>query len=88
MSNDIKQAVREVFDALPEAFPDREGTDMRIINFEILTELIKKVHQGDLYTQGYMKGFDDAAEISTKVISEVFTKNTTSYAEKAHAEKA
>jgi hypothetical protein len=89
MSNDIKQAVREVFDSLPEAFPGREEADhMRIISLDILTEIIKKVHQGDLYTQGYMKGFDDAAEISTKVISEVFTKNSTSYAEEAHAEKA
>lgn len=87
MSNDIKQAVREVFDSLPEAFPGR-GTDMRIINFEILSELIKKANHGDLYVEGYKKGFDDAAEMSTKVISEVFNKNSTSYAEEARAEKA
>lgn len=81
--------VREIFDSLPVAFPERdESKNMRIINYEILSGIIRKIYNDDLYQQGYEKGFDDAAEVSSKVISRIFSKSDTSYAEEAHAEKA
>jgi len=83
------QNVREIFDSLPVAFPERdESKSMRIINYEILSGIIRKIYNDDLYQQGYEKGFDDAAEVSSKVISRIFSKSDTSYAEEAHAEKA
>lgn len=83
------QNVREIFDSLPVAFPERdESKSMRIINYEILSGIIQKIYNADLYQQGYEKGFDDAAEVSSKVISEIFNKSVTSHAEEANAEKA
>ena len=73
MTTQQEQALRQVFNELPVAFPGRDDAgNIRMINFEILRDLLDRVSDSSLFLKGYQEGYESACKMTQDVVSEVF----------------
>lgn len=69
MTKAEQEALRKIFDELPQAFPQKEGSeDIRIINYPILLEMVRQLTNNSRYLEGYTDGQNHATKVALGVM--------------------